>query len=102
MLELVEEALDEVSFTVESEVAEALDGAVCLGWNNNTSASRFDAGNDGITVIALVAEHVVRRDAIQQRDSLCAVRNIAGRQNKPQRIAPCVAQGMQFGGQSAA
>lgn len=94
MLELVEEALDEIAFAVEGEIAQALDGAVCLGRNNDTCSCRFDAGNDGITVIALVAEHVVRRDAIQQRPGLCAIRNIAGCQNEPQRIAPRIAQGM--------
>jgi hypothetical protein len=102
VFELVEEALDEVSFAVEGKIAEALDDAVCFGWNNDASANHFDTGNDGITVIALVAEHVAGLDAIQQKYGLSAVGNIAGCQNEPQRIAARVAQGMQFGGQSTA
>ena len=102
MLELIEETLDEVSFAIEGKIAEALDGAVCFGWNNDASSSHFDIGNDGITIIALVTEHVAGLDAIQQRYGLSTVRNIAGCQNEPQRIAARVAQGMQFGGQSTA
>ena len=101
MLDLVEEALDEVSFAVESKVAQALDDPVGFGRDNHASSAGLDAGNNGVTVISLAAQHTTGLDAIQQRPGWRAAGDIAGCQNEPQRIASRIAQGMQFGGQTA-
>ena len=70
MLEFVEEALDEITFAVESEIAEALDDAVFFGRDDHIGAAGFDCFNNRIAVIALVAKNAACLDAIKQKSCL--------------------------------
>ena len=70
MFELIEEALDEIAFTVESEVTETLDDAVFLGRDDDIGTAGFYRFYNRIAVIALVAKYAACLDAIQQRPCL--------------------------------
>ena len=102
MLDLVEEAFDEVSFTIERKIAQTLDKSVCPGWNDDASAVGFDDLNDCVAVVTLVGQNVVGGDAFHQRFCLGVIGSVAGRQNEAQGIAKSVAQSMQLCRQSAA
>jgi hypothetical protein len=58
VLQLVEEALDQVALPIESMVDRALRLAVARGRNVSASATAFDQLNDGARIIAAVGDEV--------------------------------------------
>ena len=55
MLELIEEALDEVAFAIECEIACPLDLAIGLGRDDGSDPPAGEDGDEGIGIVALVA-----------------------------------------------
>jgi hypothetical protein len=78
MLQLIEETFDEVSLTVEDEVALALDGAVGLGRNELCDGSRFQGVDQSVGVKRLVAAEGLRIDFLQQRLGLAKIGGLPG------------------------
>ena len=102
MFDFVEEALDEIAFAVEREIAEALDDAVCFRRDDGFGATGFDETDNDFAVIAFVGQHVFCGDILQEQFCLGAIGGVSGSEDEAQRIAQGVAQCMQLGGQSAA
>jgi hypothetical protein len=73
MLQLIEETFDEVSLSVEDEVALALDDAVGRGRNERCDGSRFQGVDQSVGVIRLFAEEGLRIDFLQQRLGLAKI-----------------------------
>ncbi len=70
MFDFVEEALDEITFAGESEIAYSLDDAVFFRRDDHIGTAGFDRFNDRVAVIALVAKNAASLDAIQQKSCL--------------------------------
>ena len=94
MLDFVEETFDQVAFAVEREVTQALGGSICFGWNDDVRAACGYHFNDSVTVVTLVGQHIFRGDAFQEWLGLCAIGDIARREDEPQRISQGIAQRM--------
>lgn len=65
MFDFVEESFDQIAFAVKCVVAIPLDGAVFLGWYDDICPGFRDEIDDGITVISLVSQHILRGDTCQ-------------------------------------
>jgi hypothetical protein len=102
VLEFVEEALDEVAFAVEREVAFALGLAVGLGRDHRNDVARREGIDERIGIIGLVGNAGLRIDVFQQRLCASEIVRLSRRQHQAMRIAQGVDQGMDFGSQSAA
>jgi hypothetical protein len=73
VLELVEEALDEVALAVEGEVARSRLLAVGLGRDDRRDFAVFEARNESVAVVALVGDHRLGLEAFEQRLGLADV-----------------------------
>lgn len=73
----IEEALDEIAFGIEREVARALDFAVGFRRNNHGDAAPFETADEAVAVITLVGEEGAWRDLRCQGLSLGAVVDLA-------------------------
>ncbi len=82
MLELIETALNGISFLVGLEIVgdRALTGRVA--WDDSLCPDIGDGGADGIAVIGLVSQHAAGRESIQQSDGEGCVTALSGRQNQ--------------------
>lgn len=101
MLDLEEEALDEIALAIEGVVARHL----------RRCSPRRDDGNgvlgaDGLAkclgIVALVAKDVLSRDVGDEGLGLAIVARLPWGQEEAQRIAQGIDDGMNLGGQSAA
>ena len=101
MLDLQEEALDEVTLAIEGEIAGRL-GRCCSRWNNRYGVLLLDGVAESHGVIAFVTENVASRKIGNQGFSLVDVACLARRQDKPQGIPQGVDDGMDLCGLSAA
>ena len=101
MLDLQEEALDEVALAVECEVARDLRQG-CSWWNDRFGVLLFDSVAERLCVIALVAQDVIGRETVNQSLGLRNVAGLSRREDKPQRVAQSIDDGMDFGRQPAA
>src|SRR6202034_1858219 len=102
LLELVEEALNDVALLVELGVIGTLECAVPLGRNDRLAAAFSDLGAQMIGVVALVGDCNVGGEAFNQRGREAVVIAWAGRADEPHRIAKRIAGGVDFGAQAAA
>ena len=79
MLDLVDEAFDQVSFTIQMPVILTLLSAIRAQWNHGFDATLFDGLNQLIRVIALVSNHGVRFEVFDQPPGVWAVMAFAAR-----------------------
>ncbi len=56
MLDWVEEALDQVALPGNEPIDLAEFGAVAAGWNDRVPVARLDGPDEGVAVVALVAD----------------------------------------------
>jgi hypothetical protein len=102
VLELVEEALDEVAFAIEREIAVARHLAVGLGRNHGGDVAPFEHADEGISIEGFIAQQGLRIDSFQQRFDAGQIISLSGRELHLDGIAEGVDQEVDFGRQSAA
>ena len=102
MLEQVEEALDEIAFAVEDEVARAGDFSVGLGWDDGDDRSIVEGSDEGVGVEGLVGDQRSGIDGLDQRFGASEIVILARAEHHLDRIAEGVDEGVNLGGQSAA
>ena len=102
MLDGIEETLDEIAFAVEREVAIAFDLAVRFGRDHRLDGALFEAGNEAIGVITLVAEKGSGLDLGRQCLGLRDIVDLAAGETERQRISQGIDDGMDFRGEAAA
>ena len=97
----LKETLDEVAFGVEGEVAIAGNLAVRLWRDDRLDGPHFEALDEGVGVIALVAEEGFGLHFSREGFSLGDVMHLAAGEAKRQRIAQGVDDAMDLGGRAA-
>ena len=102
LLDVVEEALDEIALGVKREVAGALDLAVRFGRDDHFDRARFEAGNEAVGVIAFVTEKGSGLDLGGQRFGLGNIVGLAAREAQREGIAESVDNHVDFGREAAA
>ena len=102
LLDDVEEALDQVSFAVECEIAGSLGLAVRFRRDDRLDASQFEALDEAVCVIALVGEDRLYFDLFGKRLGLRDVVNLAAGEADDERIAERVDDGVNLRRQPAA
>ena len=70
--------------------------------NDGRSALILDRSKYLVAIVALVGDHIFRRESLQQWFGLSDVVRLAGRQPELHRVAQAVAGGMDFGSKSTA
>jgi hypothetical protein len=101
LLEFSEEALDQVAFFLENEVALPFVFAIAL-WRDDDGDSRVAQPFDqGVCIIAFVAEQRAASDAFEQLPRSAKIVDVTRRHNKPDRIAQGVGERMDFACQTA-
>src|SRR5258708_798441 len=98
----LKETLDEVAFGVEGEVAIASDLAVRLWRDDRLDGSHFEALDEGVGVVALVAEEGFGLHFSGEGFGLGDVVDLAAGETERQRIAQGVDDHMDLGGWAAA
>jgi hypothetical protein len=98
----LKETLDEVALGVEGEVAIASDLAVRLWRDDRLNGSHFEAPDEGVGVIALVAKEGFGLRFSREGFSLGDIVDLAAGEAERQRVAQGVDDHMDLGGQAAA
>lgn len=101
MLDLEEEALDEVALAIEGVVARHLRRCSPRRDNGNGVPSA-DSLAESLGILALVAQNVVGREVCDEGLGLGIVARLPWGQDEAQRIAEGIDDGMNLGGQAAA
>src|SRR5439155_12820990 len=101
VLEFIEEALDEVAFAVEREVAGTRDLAGGLWRDHRSDSPLVQAVDERISVEGLVADQGIGIDGFDQRRRASQIVGLPRREYQFDRIAQGIDEGMDFGGQSA-
>lgn len=102
MFDLVEEALDEVTLSVDFWLDGPLDLTVALGGDVWPRAVLDDEIEDGAGVIAAIGDGVVCwAQSVEERLNGSLVGGLAGAQHEPQRQPARIDHDMDFGAQSA-
>ena len=102
MLEFIEEALDEVSFAVEREIAGPRHLTICFWRNHRRDTSLGESADQRISVVRLVAKQGARVGTFKQGLRAGQVVGLSRRQHQFDWIAQGVNEGVDFGRQSAA
>jgi len=100
-LSFIEEALDEVSFAVEREIAGPWH-LRCFWRNHRGDTSLGESVDQRICVVCLVAKQGLRVDAFEQGLRTSQVMSLSRRQHQFDGIAQGINEGVDFGRQSAA
>jgi hypothetical protein len=98
----LKETLDEVALGVEGEIAIASDPTVRLWRDDWLDGSHFEALDEGVGVIAFVAEEGFGLGFSREGFSLGDIVDLAAGEAERQRVAQGVDDHMDLGGQSAA
>ncbi len=102
MLELAEEAFDEVAASIDGMVDAALDLAVALGRDMGQRAAVFGSVEDVLGVIAAVRDDVAgAAEARDEREGGLLVGGLAGSQSEADRQAVPVDDDVDLGTQSS-
>src|SRR6202158_4717857 len=102
LLDELKETLDEVAFGVEGEVAIAGDLAIRFWRDDRLDGSHFEALDEGVGVVALIAEQGLGLHFGRECFSLGDVVDLPAREAERQRIAQSVHDHMDLGGRAAA
>ena len=97
----LKETLDEVAFGVQGEVAIASGLAVRLWRDDRLDGSRFEGLDEGVGIVALVAEEGFGLRFRGEGFSLGDVVDLAPGEAERQRVAESVDDHMDLGGQAA-
>ena len=102
MLELAEEALDEVALAVERFAEAGLPFAIGLGGNVGHRTLRLDQVTDAARIVSLVAEHDgARRQPVEQAERGRCVVRLPRRQAEPDRESLGIDDRVDFGRETA-
>ena len=96
------QALDEIAFAVECEVAIPRGLAVSLWGNDRGDLAPIERVDQRIGIVSLVADQGLRIGAIDQRLRASQIVGLPWREHDIDRIAERIDQDVNFGGQSAA
>jgi hypothetical protein len=99
LLELLEEALDEIALAVEGKVGLPRLFAVGFRRNNGRDSPRLERRDKGIGIVALVGQESPRLDLIEERLGLGDVGCLPRCQGESDRIAECIDDGVDLGRQ---
>ena len=103
MFEFVEEPFDEVSLAIEGRVDRPLSLAISLRRDMSATALVGDEIDEALPVVAAVADNVAEAaEAVEQCRRGGLVGSLPGRQQKLDRQAVAVDDGMKLGAQSPA
>jgi hypothetical protein len=102
VLELVEEAFDEVAFAIEREIANSRELSIGLWWNHRSDLAAGERLDQRIGIVGLVADQGVWVGAIEQRFCASQIVGLPGRDHQVDRIAQRINKDVNLGGQSAA
>ena len=102
LFELVEEALDAVSFLVEIDVVRPLQLSIALGRDDDLDATFCHPVDEMIGVVSLVGDSGLGVDVIDQVVGKGDVVALAGRTNQAQGEAERLGSGVDLGTQAAA
>ena len=100
MLDLQEEALDQIALAVEREVTLDL-GRCCSGRDDGDGALFGNSIAQRFCIVSFIAQDMFGGQVSDQRLSLSDVAGLAWCKDKPQRIAHRIDDSMDFGGQAA-
>ena len=98
----IEEALNEIAFGVEGEVAISRDLAIRFWRDDRLDGSHFKALDEGVGVVALVAEEGLGLHFGGEGFSLGDVMDLSAREAERQWVAQSVHDHMDLGGRAAA
>jgi hypothetical protein len=102
VLEFIEEALDEVALAIEHEVAGPRCLAVGLWRNHRCDVALSEGVEQRVGIIGLVADQGLRVGVVEERLRASQIMRLPRREHHIDRIADCIDQDVDFGGQSAA
>ena len=102
MLEFVEEALDEVAFAIEREVAIPRRSPIGFWRNHRGDSPLSERIDQRISVVSLVAKQGIWIDAVDQLLRTSQIVGLSRCQHQFDRIAQGIDEGVDFGRQSAA
>ena len=102
MLDLVEEAFDEVAFAIEREVAIPQLLSVRLRWNDRRDFPAFEALDERVAIVAFVGKQRFGLEAFEQRFGLGDVGGLPRRERQRDRIAERIYDGVDLRRQAAA
>jgi len=102
LLDILKEALDQISLGIQGVVAFALGFAVGLGRNDRLDVSTLEAGDEGVRVVTFVSQDSLRLQLGHERFGLCDIVRLSAGEAQRQRVAQGVYDDMNFGGQAAA
>ena len=98
VLELIEEAFDEVAFAVEREIARPLGLAVSLGRDDRSDSPLGEGVDERVGVVRLVANQCVWIGVVDQRLRASKIMSLAWREHQLDGIAQGVDERVNFGG----
>ena len=102
MFEFAEEALDQVSLSIDFLIDAALDSAISLGRDVGAPAFAFDERNEMLPVIGPIGDKITDGgQAFDQAWRRCLVGSVALGQQQPDRQAMHIDDGVELGGQSS-
>jgi hypothetical protein len=102
VLEFVEEALDEIAFAVEREIAIPRGLAIGLWGNHGDDLALVESVDQRVSIVSLVADQGLRIGGVNQRLRASQIVGLPWREHHLDGIAQGVDEQMDFGGQSAA
>jgi hypothetical protein len=102
VFELVEEALDEVAFAIEREIAIPLGPAVGLRRDDRSDSPLGQGVDERIGVEGLVADQGIGIGIFDQRLGPSQIMGLTWREQQVDGIAESIDERVDFGGQSAA
>ncbi len=101
LLELAEEALNEVALAIQREVGLARLAEIGLRRNDRRDATLLERRDEGIGVIPLVGQQriwkLIRRDVVEQWNGLLDVGSLTGRERQRGGIAERIDNGVNLG-----
>lgn len=102
VLQLVEEAFDEIALSIDCAVDRALNLAVTAGRDMSPPAAAFDQIDQGASIISAIGDEIAAGfDLFDQCRCHRLVRRLARRQNDSHRQARLVDDGIDLGAQSS-
>jgi len=94
VLELIEEALDEVAFAIERKVARALGLTVGLGWNDRSNPPLGEGVDERVSIICLVANQGIWVGFLDQWPGTSKIMSLAWSKHQLDGIAQGIDDGM--------
>ena len=102
LLEPREESLDVISLAIQLVIVRALNFAVASGRNDRLASLIVDHLQHLVAIVALIGDHLFRRESLQQRRGLSDVVCLAGREQELYRVAESIAGRVNLRAESAA